>query len=74
MHERMALMDEVDADEKKLCEVGKHPFGIIVLYIQAFIGIIGGLGFLFFLIPLTFFGLASQVYDRFQFVGSDGPA
>lgn len=47
----MAKMDEVDADEKKLCEVGKHPFGIIVLYIQAFIGIIGGLGFLFFLLP-----------------------
>lgn len=51
MHERMPLMDEVDGDEKKLCEVGKHPFGIIVFYIQAVIGVFGGLGMSFFLLP-----------------------
>ncbi len=47
----MALMDEVDGDEQKLCEVGKHPLGIILLYIQAFVGVVGGLGLAFFLLP-----------------------
>ena len=44
-------MAQVDPDEVKLCEVGKHPFGIIILYIQALIGVIGSLALAFFLLP-----------------------
>lgn len=51
MHERLTPMDQVDSDEKKLCEVGKHPFGIILLYLQTSVGVLGGLGLAFFLLP-----------------------
>ena len=49
-------MNQVDNDEKKLCEVAKHPFGIIILYVQAVVGVIGG-------IALSFYLLASLVED-----------
>ena len=57
MHERPYLqttvssIDETDADELKLGEVSKHPFGIIILYIQAAVGVIFGLGMAYFLLP-----------------------
>lgn len=44
-------IDVVDVDEQKLCEIAKHPFGIILFYIQVFIGVIIALGLMFFLIP-----------------------
>lgn len=44
-------MEVVDVDESKLCEVAKHPFGIIVFYIQVFIGVFIALGLTFFLLP-----------------------
>ncbi len=44
-------IDRTDEDEKKLCEVAKHSFGIIALYLQAFVGVVLGLGLAFFLLP-----------------------
>lgn len=44
-------IDTVDSDENKLCEIAKHPFGIMVFYLQAFIGVFITLGLTFFLIP-----------------------
>jgi membrane protein YdbS with pleckstrin-like domain len=41
----------IDNDESKLCEVSKHPFGIVSLYIGSFFGIGAGLALSFFLIP-----------------------
>jgi uncharacterized membrane protein YdbT with pleckstrin-like domain len=56
MHDRPArsmhtTIDHTDEDEQKLCEVAKHPIGIIFFYVQAFVGIIAGLGLAFFLLP-----------------------
>lgn len=44
-------MDQVDADETKLGEVAKHPFGIFALYVAIAIGVITSLGLTFFMIP-----------------------
>jgi uncharacterized membrane protein YdbT with pleckstrin-like domain len=49
-HSHTAL-ELVDSDERKLCEVAKHPFGIVVLYIQVAIGMCVALGLSFFLLP-----------------------
>lgn len=56
MHERQATsmhstIEHTDEDENKLCEVSKHPFGIVSLYIGTFFGIIAGLGLTFIMIP-----------------------
>ena len=48
MHTRI---DHVDEDEVKLCEVSKHPFGIIVIYLFTALGMGTGLGLAYFLIP-----------------------
>lgn len=44
-------IDHVDPDETKLCEVAKHPVGIIVVYIQAAVGLFVALGLAYFLLP-----------------------
>ncbi len=44
-------IDKTDSEEIKLCEVVKHPFGIIVLYLQVSIGVIVGLILAYFLLP-----------------------
>lgn len=44
-------IEHTDDDEIKLCEVAKHPFGIILVYIQTFIGVLIGIGLAYFLIP-----------------------
>jgi uncharacterized membrane protein YdbT with pleckstrin-like domain len=44
-------IDHVDLDETKLCEVAKHPIGIIVVYLQAGTGLIVALGLSYFLLP-----------------------
>jgi uncharacterized membrane protein YdbT with pleckstrin-like domain len=46
-----STIEHTDEDELKLCEVAKHPFGIIILYIQATVGVILGVGLAYFLIP-----------------------
>jgi uncharacterized membrane protein YdbT with pleckstrin-like domain len=48
---KQATIDHVDANEKKLCEVAKHPFGIMLVYIQAAVGVLIALGLAYFLIP-----------------------
>lgn len=53
MHERKHLMEQVDADETKLFETRKHPLGIILLYIQASLGMILAVGLSYFLIPVV---------------------
>lgn len=53
-HEPLSMhstIEHTDEDEVKLCEVSKHPFGIILLYLQAIFGLVFGLGLAFFLIP-----------------------
>ncbi len=44
-------IDHVDENETKLCEIAKHPFGIIIVYVQAVFGIIVALGLAYFLLP-----------------------
>lgn len=44
-------MASVDNDEILLGTVYKHPFGIIVVYIQAALGLIMSMGLAFFLLP-----------------------
>jgi len=44
-------ISKTDSDEIRLCEVAKHPFGIIVLYLQVGFGVVIGLGMAYFLIP-----------------------
>lgn len=56
MHERqpqivLSSIEHTDADETKLCEVSKHPLGIIVVYIQTFVGAIFSIGLTYFLLP-----------------------
>lgn len=46
-----STIDHTDEDEIKLGEVTKHPFGIILLYIQAAFGIFVGVGLAYFLLP-----------------------
>lgn len=41
--------------EQKLCEIRKHPFGIIMLYLQVGIGVLAAFGLMYFLLP-QFFG------------------
>lgn len=44
-------MASVDNDEILLGTIYKHPFGIIVVYIQAVLGLIMSMGLAFFLLP-----------------------
>jgi uncharacterized membrane protein YdbT with pleckstrin-like domain len=49
-HEESQI-EHVDANEHKLCEITKHPIGIVIVYIQATIGFIFALGLTYFLLP-----------------------
>jgi len=44
-------INDVDADEVKLCEVAKHPIGVFVIFAQAVIGMVLVVGLSFFLVP-----------------------
>ncbi len=44
-------MEHVDGNETKLSEVAKHPFGIVIVYLQAAVGLILALGLAYFLLP-----------------------
>jgi uncharacterized membrane protein YdbT with pleckstrin-like domain len=46
-----STMEHVDVNETKLCEIAKHPFGIMIVYIQAAVGLIFALGLAYFLLP-----------------------
>ena len=46
-----ATIDHVDINETKLCEIAKHPIGIILIYIQAFVGLVIAMGLAYFLLP-----------------------
>lgn len=59
MHQRPNTIDRVDPDEEKLAEVKKHPFGIIIIYIQTAIALVLAVG-------LTFFTLPSLIEDTNQ--------
>lgn len=49
-HHRLSI-DNVDDDEILLGTVYKHPFGILIVYLQAFAGIVIALGLAYFLLP-----------------------
>lgn len=51
MHSRPNTIESVDADENKLAEIHKHPVGIILLYIQATIGVFLASALGYFLLP-----------------------
>lgn len=53
MHPISNSIEHVDADEKKLAEIHKHPLGIILLYIQATVGLIVAVGLGYFLLPVV---------------------
>jgi uncharacterized membrane protein YdbT with pleckstrin-like domain len=51
MQEMNNTIETVDADEVKLAEIRKHPLGIILLYLQAGIGMALAIGLAYFLLP-----------------------
>lgn len=53
MHPRSTAIESVDDDEVKLAEIYKHPIGIILLYIQAAVGMIIAIGMAYFLLPVV---------------------
>lgn len=54
MHKRPHTIEQVDADEHKLAEVHKHPLGIILIYVQSFIGMLAAAILIFFVTPGLF--------------------
>lgn len=54
-------IDNVDDDEVLLGTVYRHLFGIIIIYIQAGIGLVLSLGLAFFLLPSVFGDSASAI-------------
>ena len=54
MHQRPNTIEVVDSDENKLIEVSKHPFGIVIAYVQAAIGMIAAAGLILLTIPSLF--------------------
>lgn len=44
-------IETVDHNEQKICEIAKHPFGIVVIYIWSLIGLVVALGLAYFLLP-----------------------
>jgi uncharacterized membrane protein YdbT with pleckstrin-like domain len=44
-------IEQPDLDETKLCEISKHPIGIIFYFTQALIGVVVALGLSYFLFP-----------------------
>jgi uncharacterized membrane protein YdbT with pleckstrin-like domain len=51
MHKKHMYIEHIDADEIKLTEIRKHIFGIILIYIQAFLGVVIAVLLAFFLLP-----------------------
>ncbi len=46
-------MERVDADEIKMAEIAKHPIGVVILYIQAVIGLSVAAFLAYFLTPVV---------------------
>ncbi len=44
-------IETIDYNEQKLCEIAKHPFGIVIIYIWALVGLVVALGLAYFLLP-----------------------
>lgn len=44
-------METVDADEQQIFTIHRHFFGIFIVYIQVLVGILAGLGLIYFLLP-----------------------
>jgi uncharacterized membrane protein YdbT with pleckstrin-like domain len=44
-------IETIDHNEQKLCEIAKHPFGIVVIYVWALLGLVVALGLSYFLLP-----------------------
>lgn len=50
-HTKEEFIEHIDPNETKLCEIAKHPIGILVVYLQAGVGFIVALGLSYFLLP-----------------------
>lgn len=44
-------MEGLDADETLVCEIHKHPLGLIVMYLGTFVGLVAASAMILFLIP-----------------------
>lgn len=44
-------MEGLDSDERLVCEIHKHPLGLIIMYLGSFVGLIAAVAIIFFLIP-----------------------
>lgn len=44
-------IETVDHNEQKICEIAKHPFGIVVIYVWSLVGLVVALGLAYFLLP-----------------------
>lgn len=75
MHNRQSL-DRVDDDEKLIAKIHRHPFGIVMLYLQLGFGLVGGAALLIYLLPsfidreenpevYTYFGLGFVIIAIF---------
>jgi uncharacterized membrane protein YdbT with pleckstrin-like domain len=51
MHQRPSTIEHVDIDEHKLAEIHKHSFGIIIIYLQSFLGMLAAAVLIFFVAP-----------------------
>lgn len=51
MTEPYNSIEAIDSDEVKISEFRKHPFGLVLIYLQFGVGIILALGLLLFLLP-----------------------
>ncbi len=66
MHRRPHTIEQVDVDEHKLAEVHKHPFGIILIYVQSFVGMLAAAVLIFLVTP----GLTPDEETAYLVIGS----
>lgn len=62
-------INDVDPDERLLAVIKKHPFGIIKIYIQSAIGIVGALALISFVLPGLVSGDSSSDIYAIMVVG-----
>lgn len=67
--EDLGSIDEVDADEKKLCEVIKHPVGIALFFFQAGVGMIVAIVLIYALLPSVMGGSSQALAIANIFAG-----
>lgn len=62
MTEERNSIERIDPDEKKLAEVHKHVFGLILIYVQTIVGMIAAAAILFVIIPSLMQDTAQAIF------------